>query len=77
MNKTYDYYFDFGSLASYLAHTQIERIAADTGAQVNLRPMLLGGGACCWSVWWRDPWPAARRPAPRGDFLTWSYQSSP
>ena len=43
MNKTYDYYFDFGSLASYLAHTQIERIAADTGAQVNLRPMLLGG----------------------------------
>ena len=43
MNKTYDYYFDFGSLASYLAHTQLERIAADTGAQVNLRPMLLGG----------------------------------
>jgi 2-hydroxychromene-2-carboxylate isomerase len=32
MAKTYDYYFDFGSLASYLAHTQLEKIKAEAGA---------------------------------------------
>ncbi len=43
MAKTFDFYFDFGSLASYLAHTQLPKICADTGASVNLLPMLLGG----------------------------------
>ncbi len=43
MTKSFDYYFDFGSLASYLAHTQLPKICADTGASVNMLPMLLGG----------------------------------
>lgn len=43
MAKTFDYYFDFGSLASYLAHTQMEKIKTETGATPNYLPMLLGG----------------------------------
>ena len=43
MTKSFDYYFDFGSLASYLAHTQLPKICADTSAGVNMLPMLLGG----------------------------------
>jgi 2-hydroxychromene-2-carboxylate isomerase len=43
MAKTFDYYFDFGSLASYLAHTQMDKIKAETGATPNYLPMLLGG----------------------------------
>jgi 2-hydroxychromene-2-carboxylate isomerase len=42
MARTYDYYFDFGSLASYLAHTQLEKINAETGASPIYLPMLLG-----------------------------------
>ena len=42
MRKTFDFYFDFGSPASYLAHTQLPKICAQTGAQVNMCPMLLG-----------------------------------
>lgn len=42
MTKTIDFYFDFGSPAAYLAHTQIPRICAETGAQVVYKPMLLG-----------------------------------
>lgn len=42
MAKTYDYYFDFGSLASYLAHTQLGKIKAETGASPVYLPMLLG-----------------------------------
>ena len=42
MTKTYDYFFDFGSLASYLAHTQLEKITAETGAIPVYLPMLLG-----------------------------------
>jgi 2-hydroxychromene-2-carboxylate isomerase len=38
-----DFYFDYGSPTSYLADAQIQRIAADTGAVVNYRPVLLGG----------------------------------
>ena len=41
--KTFDFYFDFGSLASYLAHTQLPKMCTETGASANLRPMLLGG----------------------------------
>jgi 2-hydroxychromene-2-carboxylate isomerase len=42
MTKTFDYYFDFGSLATYLAHTQMDNIQAQTGATPVYLPMLLG-----------------------------------
>ena len=43
MAKTFEFWFDFGSPASYLAWTQIPGIERDTGAQAQYRPMLLGG----------------------------------
>jgi 2-hydroxychromene-2-carboxylate isomerase len=43
MTKSVEYYFDFGSPAAYLASTQLQALAADTGATVVWRPMLLGG----------------------------------
>jgi 2-hydroxychromene-2-carboxylate isomerase len=41
--KTVEFFFDFGSPTTYLAHTQLPRIAAETGAALVYRPMLLGG----------------------------------
>ena len=41
--KTIEFLFDFGSPTTYLAHTQLPRIAADTGARIEYVPMLLGG----------------------------------
>lgn len=41
--KTVEFYFDFGSPASYLAWTQLPAIAAQYGAQLVYRPILLGG----------------------------------
>ena len=41
--KTIEFYFDFGSPTTYLAHTQLPRIAAEGGATLSYRPMLLGG----------------------------------
>lgn len=43
MSKSVEFYFDVGSPAAYLAWTQMPRIAAETGATVHDRPMLLGG----------------------------------
>jgi 2-hydroxychromene-2-carboxylate isomerase len=43
VNKEVDFYFDVGSPAAYLAWTQMPRLAAETGATVHYRPMLLGG----------------------------------
>ncbi len=43
MNKSIEFFFDFGSPTSYLAYTQLPRIAAETGAELVWRPMLLGG----------------------------------
>ena len=43
MTQTIDFYFDFGSPAAYLAATQLPHIAADTGAELVWKPMLLGG----------------------------------
>ena len=43
MAKTVDFYFDFGSLASYLAWTQLPKLCADAGAALVWQPMLLGG----------------------------------
>ena len=42
-DKTIEFFFDFGSPTTYLAHTQLPRIAAQAGAQLVYRPMLLGG----------------------------------
>lgn len=41
MDKSVEFFFDFGSPAAYLASTQIEAVAGD--AEVIWRPMLLGG----------------------------------
>ena len=41
--KTIEFLFDFGSPTTYLAHTQLPKLAADTGAQIQYVPMLLGG----------------------------------
>lgn len=41
--KTIEFWFDFGSPTTYLAHTQLPRIARETGAQLVYKPMLLGG----------------------------------
>jgi 2-hydroxychromene-2-carboxylate isomerase len=41
--RTIEYFFDVGSPTSYLAWTQLPKLAAETGAQVVWRPMLLGG----------------------------------
>jgi 2-hydroxychromene-2-carboxylate isomerase len=38
-----DFYWDFSSPFAYLASTQVEGLAARTGATVNMKPMLLGG----------------------------------
>lgn len=43
MTRSVDFLFDYGSPAAYLAWTQLDRLAADTGAQVNMQPILLGG----------------------------------
>jgi len=43
MSRTVEYFFDFGSPTSYLAWTQLPRIAAETGTGIVWRPMLLGG----------------------------------
>jgi 2-hydroxychromene-2-carboxylate isomerase len=43
MNKQIEFFFDFGSPTSYLAYTQLPKIATETGATLVWRPMLLGG----------------------------------
>ena len=41
--KSFEFWFDFGSTASYLAWTQLPALEAETGAIAILKPMLLGG----------------------------------
>lgn len=43
MVKSVEFYFDFGSPASYLAWTQLPGVAAQHGANLIYRPVLLGG----------------------------------
>ena len=43
MNKNVDFYFDYGSPATYLAWTQIDKIINDGKAKLNMIPMLLWG----------------------------------
>jgi 2-hydroxychromene-2-carboxylate isomerase len=41
--RTVEYFFDVGSPTAYLAWTQLPKIAAECGATIVWRPMLLGG----------------------------------
>ena len=41
--KQVEFFFDFGSPTAYLAYTQLPKIAAECGAALLWRPMLLGG----------------------------------
>lgn len=43
MSKSVEFYFDFGSPASYLAWTQLPALCTASGATLAYRPMLLGG----------------------------------
>ena len=43
MSKQVEFFFDFGSPAAYLAYTQLPKIAAQAGAEIVWRPILLGG----------------------------------
>ncbi len=43
MSKTLEFFFDFGSPTTYLAWTQLPKIAADAGVEITWKPMLLGG----------------------------------
>jgi 2-hydroxychromene-2-carboxylate isomerase len=43
MHTNIDFYFDYGSPTSYLAYRRLPAIAERTGAQINYRPILLGG----------------------------------
>jgi 2-hydroxychromene-2-carboxylate isomerase len=43
MSKMIEFYFDLGSPTAYLAFTQLPAIAARHGAQIEWRPVLLGG----------------------------------
>jgi 2-hydroxychromene-2-carboxylate isomerase len=42
-DRRVEFFFDVGSPTSYLAWTQLPKIAAATGATIDWRPMLLGG----------------------------------
>ena len=42
-DKTLEFHFDFGSPTTYLAYTQVPRIASEAGATLVWHPMLLGG----------------------------------
>ena len=43
MAKRVEFYFDVGSPSGYLAWSQLPTIAGDTGADIDYRPVLLGG----------------------------------
>lgn len=43
MSRTVEFYYDYGSPNAYLAHVRLPEILKRSGAQVKLRPMLLGG----------------------------------
>lgn len=43
MSKTVEFYFDFGSPNAYLAHHALKGVLERTGAQLEYKPVLLGG----------------------------------
>ncbi len=54
MAKTLEFFFDFGSPTSYLAWTQLPKLAADC------RRARWCGGRCCWAACSRPPAMPAR-----------------
>lgn len=43
MKKSVEFFFDVGSPAAYLAWTQLPSMCSSTGANIDYKPMLLGG----------------------------------
>ena len=43
MRKQVDFYYDYGSPTAYLAWTQLPRLCREYNAELNYRPILLGG----------------------------------
>ena len=43
MNKSFDFYFDFVSPYSYLAHKKIRELEKKTSIKIKYKPILLGG----------------------------------
>jgi 2-hydroxychromene-2-carboxylate isomerase len=43
MTQVVEFYFDFGSPASWLAYTQLPGLAREYGAELQYKPVLLGG----------------------------------
>ncbi len=43
MTATLDFYYDLSSPPSYIAHERLAGLTERTGAEVNLRPVLVGG----------------------------------
>lgn len=43
MAKQLEYFFDFVSPYSYIAHTAVKQVIARTGAELVIKPMFLGG----------------------------------
>lgn len=43
MSKQLDFYYDFGSPTTYLAHKRLGQLSKQYGLQVNYKPILLGG----------------------------------
>lgn len=43
MTKKLEYFFDFVSPYSYIAHAAVKQVLARTGAELDVRPMFLGG----------------------------------
>ena len=43
MTKTFDFYFDFVSPYSFLAHKKIQKIENKNSLKINYKPILLGG----------------------------------
>ena len=43
MNKSFEFYFDFISPYSFLAHKQIRKLEAKNSIKIKYKPILLGG----------------------------------
>ena len=43
MIKPFDFYFDFGSPYTFLAHKEIRKIENENSIKINYMPILLGG----------------------------------
>ena len=43
MNKSFDFYFDFVSPYSFIAHKKIRRLEKKTSVKIKYKPILLGG----------------------------------